>query len=92
MKIKKIKVMEPIVKAWVMKHKGIVMGWMINPIINQMANSGCSYEMINRWLRHIKHPVIVGYMTMPNKQNWVFFEVPTGEEQKRMGGRFVRIF
>ena len=91
MKIRKIRVIEPIVKKWVLKHKGIALGWLIRPIINQMAQGGIKYAMINRWLVVVKHPVIVGYMVMPNKEVSIYFKVPSAEYVKNVGGRYVPV-
>jgi hypothetical protein len=77
-------------KRWILKHPGLVTSWIVRHIAKQMANAHISFTHINKWLRHIGHPTICGYM-MVNNQPLVFFEPPTPDRAKELGGNYIMI-
>ena len=76
-----------------MKHPGMVIGWLVRTIVKQLANADVKYVHINKWLRSIGHPLIHGYMILPNraKEPVIFFEYPGTERIKELGGRYIPI-
>jgi hypothetical protein len=77
------------VKEWVLNRQHMVIGWLVRPIIHSLQKSGINFYQINKWLRHIGHAPVRGYMVLPNKEKLVFFkDVPDQERRKHLGGEY----
>lgn len=78
------------IRLWVLKRQYMVIGWLVKPIVNSLSSSGVSFAQVNKWLRHINHAPVKGYMMMPEGRQVLFFKnAPDQERRKELGGHYV---
>jgi hypothetical protein len=78
------------IKPWVQKRPKAVIGWLVRPLVQSLHRSGINFDIINRWLRHIGHAPVKGYMILGNRELLLFFkDIPDQERRKKLGGNYV---